>query len=53
MTKLIFNSDFKPAENYLEIANEEAKKYNFSQLVSTEAEMLRNSIKGKNKNIIL
>ena len=51
VTKLIFNSDSKPAENYQEIAYEEAQKYNFSQLVSTEAEMLRNSIKGKNKNL--
>lgn len=48
--KLIFNSDSKPAENYQEIAYEEAQKYNFSQLVSTEVEMIRNSIKGKSKD---
>lgn len=48
--KLIFNSDSKPAENCKELVYEEVKNYNYSQLPSEEAETLRNSIKGKNKN---
>ena len=49
--KLVFNSDSKPAENYKELVYEEAKNYNFAPLPSDEAETLRNSIKGKNKNV--
>ena len=47
---LIFNSDSKPPENYMEIVKEELRYHNFSQLKSSEAEILRNAIKGDTKN---
>ena len=47
---IIFNSESKPPENYKELLNEELKNYNFSQLMSSEAEMLRRTIMGDTKN---
>lgn len=47
---IIFNSESKPPENYMELLNEELKNYNFSQLMSSEAEILRKIIMGDTKN---
>ena len=51
VTKLIFNSDSKPAENYREITYEEIEKNNFTQLPSSEAEYLRKTVTGTSKDL--